>query len=293
MGDAVVPNGRPHDHEGSPDQVGPLDGLAYNTVDYRVAEDSDATQAIFYAQGSGGYGEEAGDIEQTQSVHGARGYSGDVGYGEEPRIGSNGAAFLTDGSGAVTRELVVARQEDRFGGIKIGSAFFGWLSAIGIAVLLTACVAAGIAAGLLTGWDRNVLSGSAASETVGTTGAIVLLVIVFISFYSGGYVAGRMARFNGVGQGLMVWLWAVLMAGVVTTLSVIVGRGVNVSPAGTVFPGIAFFGGQVSISEVIAVIVAAAVALIAAVLGGTAGMLYHRRVDRVGFSPPEEDQYQT
>ena len=50
---------------------------------------------------------------------------------------------------AATRETVVAREKEQFGGIKIGSAFFGWLAATGTAVLLTALVAAaGTAVGL-------------------------------------------------------------------------------------------------------------------------------------------------
>ncbi|BAS18013.1 hypothetical protein AHiyo8_63160 [Arthrobacter sp. Hiyo8] len=43
---------------------------------------------------------------------------------------------------AATRETVIAREKEQFGGIKIGSAFFGWLTATGMAVLLVALVAA-------------------------------------------------------------------------------------------------------------------------------------------------------
>ena len=39
------------------------------------------------------------------------------------------------------RREVVARQKEEFGGMKLGSAFFGWLAATGMAVLLTALVA--------------------------------------------------------------------------------------------------------------------------------------------------------
>lgn len=42
----------------------------------------------------------------------------------------------------VVRPRVLAAQKARYGGIKAGSAFFGWLTATGIAVLLTAMVAA-------------------------------------------------------------------------------------------------------------------------------------------------------
>ena len=55
-----------------------------------------------------------------------------------------------------TRQTVVAREKEQFGGIKVGSAFFGWLTATGTAVLLTALVAAGgTAVGLATNTDVN------------------------------------------------------------------------------------------------------------------------------------------
>ena len=38
---------------------------------------------------------------------------------------------------------MVARQKERFGGIKAGSAFFGWLTATGMSVLLITLLAAG------------------------------------------------------------------------------------------------------------------------------------------------------
>src|SRR6478735_935597 len=109
------------------------------------------------------------------------------------------------------RETAVSRQKERFGGIKVGSAFFGWLAATGMAVLLTALVAAaGTAVGLANNTDVNEAVNQAArnSCTVGLVGIIVLLVILFLSYYCGGYVAGRMARFNGAKQGLMVWIRA-------------------------------------------------------------------------------------
>lgn len=43
---------------------------------------------------------------------------------------------------------------------------------------------------------------------MGMVGIIVLGVIVLVAYYCGGYVAGRMARFDGMKQGLAVWLWA-------------------------------------------------------------------------------------
>ncbi|WP_160668819.1 TIGR04086 family membrane protein [Pseudarthrobacter sp. ATCC 49987] len=189
-----------------------------------------------------------------------------------------------------TRETVVAREKEQFGGIKLGSAFFGWLAATGMAVLLTALVAAaGTAVGLATNTDVNatVTSGN---ETVGLVGIIVLLVILFVSYYSGGYVAGRMARFNGARQGFMVWVWALIAAVVVAILGLVAGQKYNILAQLNSFPRIPVNEGELTTTSIIAAVVVAAVALLAAVLGGSAGMHFHRKVDRAGFTPVETVQ---
>lgn len=245
------------------DPINPADNHEYDdTVDDRFYKDSVARPART---------EDSGDVDATG------GYVEDPGYVD---------ALLAGDSGAVIREAVVAREEDRFGGIKIGSAFFGWVAATGMAVLLAALAAVtGMATGLLTGTDVNAAAGQTASQAVGTEGMTVILVILFISYYSGGYVAGRMARFNGVGQGLMVWLWTLIVAAVVAVLGMTAGWLLNVTATVNAFLRIPLNEWQLSSSGIIAAIIAAAVALFGAVLGGTAGIRYHRKVDRAGFSP--------
>jgi hypothetical protein len=191
-----------------------------------------------------------------------------------------------------TREIAVAREKEAFGGVKVGSAFFGWLAATGMAVLLTALVAAaGTAVGLATNTDVNTAVGQAASDqTVGIVGIIVLLVILFVSYYSGGYVAGRMARFNGAKQGIMVWIWALIAAVVVAVLGLIAGERFNILARLNSFPRIPVNEGQLTTTGIIAAVVVAAVALVGAVLGGLAGMHFHRKVDRAGFTPAAENE---
>lgn len=189
------------------------------------------------------------------------------------------------------RETAVARQKERFGGIKAGSAFFGWLTATGMAVLLTALVAAaGTAVGLANNTDVNAAVNQAAqnSGTVGLVGIIVLLVILFLSYYSGGYVAGRMARFNGAKQGFMVWIWALIVAVLVAILGMVAGQQFNVLANLNSFPRIPINEGQLTTTSIIAAVVVAVVALVGAVLGGLAGMRFHRKVDRAGFTPDSE-----
>ena len=113
------------------------------------------------------------------------------------------------------RGSVVERQKERYGGIKFGSAFFGWLTATGLAVLLTALAGAIAAAvGLQSEGTVEEAADAAADNagTVGIVGAIIVAVVLLVSYYAGGYVAGRMARFDGAKQGLAVWLWALVIA---------------------------------------------------------------------------------
>jgi hypothetical protein len=73
-------------------------------------------------------------------------------YGSEPIEGrkvrrqaeteSGTSVHSANGEAQRDRDSVVSTQRSRYGGIKIGAAFFGWLTATGTAVLLTAVVAA-------------------------------------------------------------------------------------------------------------------------------------------------------
>jgi hypothetical protein len=190
---------------------------------------------------------------------------------------------------APTRQTVVAREKEQFGGIKIGSAFFGWLAATGMAVLLTALVAAaGTAVGLASNTNVNdAVNQASKNQTVGIAGIITLLVILFVSYYCGGYVAGRMARFNGVRQGLMVWIWALIAAIVVAVLALTAGQQYNVLANLNSFPRIPVNEGDLTTTGIVAAVVVAVVALIGAMLGGLAGMRFHRKVDRAGFTPAD------
>src|SRR3954467_952139 len=138
------------------------------------------------------------------------------GHGEGASAFSNRAGEL-----GLNREAVVERQKERYGGIKWGSAFFGWLTATGTAVILTALLsAAGAAVGVATDSTAADAADQAAqdSTTVGIVGGIALLLILVVAYYCGGYVAGRMARFNGMKQGIAVWVWSIVIAVVVAVI---------------------------------------------------------------------------
>jgi hypothetical protein len=187
---------------------------------------------------------------------------------------------------ATDRRSVVAREKDRYGGIKWGSAFFGWLTATGTAVILTGLlVAAGTAVGVSTGIDATDAQKQAGQQagTIGVVGSITLLVVIFVAYFCGGYVAGRMARFGGVKQGLAVWIWAIVIAAVVAIAGAVLGDQYNVLDRLGGFPRLPIGGGNVTTGAIVAVVIALAAALVGAILGGLAGMRFHRRVDRAGL----------
>ncbi|HEX6744072.1 MAG TPA: hypothetical protein VF087_07650, partial [Solirubrobacteraceae bacterium] len=179
----------------------------------------------------------------------------------------------------VAEDTVVAmraRQRDRFGGIRWGSAFFGLLSGIGLAaILLGIAAAAGVAFGLSE--INDVRKGTA--DTIGLGGAILLLAILALSWYCAGYVAGRMARFDGVRQGIGVWVWTLLIAGALAIAAVIGGSEYNVLQQLNL-PNVAVGDQSLTTGGWLTLAAAVVVTLIFAVLGGKAGDLFHRRVDR-------------
>lgn len=184
---------------------------------------------------------------------------------------------------------VVDRQRERFGGVKVGSAFFGWLTAMGTAAILTALLAAaGAALGLGVAGSPDEATDEALrnAETVGWIGAIALLVVLFVAYFCGGYVAGRMARFNGLRQGLAVWVWALVIAIVVALVSVVLGSQYDVLVDLNAFPRIPVTEGDLTSAGIVTAVVVALASLAGALLGGVVGTRYHRRVDRAGFEEP-------
>jgi len=172
------------------------------------------------------------------------------------------------------------RQREEFGGLSWGSAFFGWLVAVGVAVLLLAVLSAAGAAVGLTETSPGDAAGSAG--TIGIVGGILLLAVLMLAYYAGGYVAGRMARFDGPRQGLAVWLLGLIVTVALAVAGVLLGAEYNVL-AGLNLPRIPVDEGSLTTGGLIALAAVVAGTLVAAVAGGKAGTHYHRKVDRIGL----------
>lgn len=187
------------------------------------------------------------------------------------------------------RAGVLAREREEFAGMKFGAGFFGWIAATGLAVIVIAILAgAGVAFGLTDQDSVNAAqNNTGTAKTVGLVGAIVLLVVLFVAYYCGGYVAGRMARFNGAKQGLAVWIWAIITTLIIALIGWIGGSQYNVL-AQLNLPRIPVDEGTVTAAGWIAAGAAILAALLGAILGGKVGTHYHRKIDRAGFSANTE-----
>jgi hypothetical protein len=164
---------------------------------------------------------------------------------------------------------------ERFGGLNWGAAFFGWLTAMGMAAILTAILsAAGAAIGLS--------EGSAASdnaETIGIVGGALLLLVLATAYFCGGYVAGRMSRFDGKRQGFGVWAIGLLITLALAAAAAIFGSEWNILNELNL-PRIPIEEGDLATGGAIALALALVTTLLGAVRGGAKGRHYHDRVDR-------------
>jgi magnesium-transporting ATPase (P-type) len=180
-----------------------------------------------------------------------------------------------------TDETAVDRHDaayERFGGFNWGSCFFGWLVAIAIAILLTSIVGAVVAA---VGSSTNVTQSDAERQAgdIGLAAGIVLLLVLAIGYYFGGYVAGRMSRFDGGRQGLGVWLIGLVVTIVAIALGAIFGSQYNLLDRVSL-PNLPISTDQLGWGALITALAVLALTLLAALLGGKAGQRYHHRVDR-------------
>jgi hypothetical protein len=175
---------------------------------------------------------------------------------------------------------VRARQREEFGGVNWGSAFFGWLVSVGVAAILLGLLsAAGAAFGLSEVSDAEARDNA---ETIGIVGGILLIVVLGIAYYCGGYVSGRMSRFDGGRQGVAVWVLGLIVTIVLAVAGAIFGSEYNVLERLNL-PRIPIDEGSLAAGAVIALVIVVLATLLLATVGGKAGERYHRRIDRFGY----------
>ena len=124
---------------------------------------------------------------------------------------------------------------------------------------------------------------SAPPETLSLAGAIALLAVLAIAYYCGGYVAGRMSRFDGARQGIGAWVVGLLITIGAAILAVIAGSEYNVVERANL-PRLPIGDETLTTGGAIATVAIVLGTLLFAALGGIAGARYHRKVDRAGVA---------
>ena len=173
------------------------------------------------------------------------------------------------------------RQRERFGGLNWGAGFFGWLVAAGLVVVLSSLVGGVVAA---LGMTDEVLSADAEGGTAATAiaTAATLSGALLVAYYAGGYVAGRMSRFDGGKQGVAVWLIGVLCGGIGVGLGLLADARYGIFDQ-VRLPTLPLPTGVAPLSGVITALAALLALLLAAVVGGKVGCRYHRKVDDAAY----------
>jgi hypothetical protein len=188
-----------------------------------------------------------------------------------------------DGTAVSGREAardIRARQRAEYGGLNWGAAFFGWLVAVGIAVILLAILsAAGTAFGLSEVSEPEANSNA---EAIGVVGGILLIAVLAIAYYCGGYVSGRMSRFDGGRQGFGTWVIGLVVTVILAVAGVVFGSEYNVLEQLNL-PRIPVEEGALTTGAAIALAAVVLLTLLAALGGGKAGEHYHKRIDRAAF----------
>jgi len=170
------------------------------------------------------------------------------------------------------RDRLALAEDAGLGRVSGTSVLAGILVAYGAFALV-----AGLTAAVLRALNVNVdLSGQDLRQA-GIAGGVVLGAVLFVSWYFGGYVAGRMARRAGTTQGLLVFLFGLFIAIAAATL-------VEASGAtGDVVRGLRNLGVPTSADQwrqigTVAGIASLAGMFLGAVLGGTMGERWHTKL---------------
>jgi hypothetical protein len=164
---------------------------------------------------------------------------------------------------------------DRYGGFDWWADFIGWAVAI-FFTLLIAGIAAAIVGGVGYQLDAPVSAGDDTAQRLGIGGLVGGLIAVFLGYLVGGHTAGRMARFDGVKNGIGVVIWTLVMALVLGALGAVLGEQFDLTSRLRLDVDRSTLTGAGLVSLAVTLVVM----LGGAILGGKLGAGYHRRIDR-------------
>jgi hypothetical protein len=179
----------------------------------------------------------------------------------------------------------VEEREDRlrgmYGGVDWLASFLGFVFAAVVGALFL--LVAGLVLAPL-GFSVN-LGGELGAAVI--TGLVLVGILIFLTYFFGGYVAGRLARFDGGRNGAMLLLWtlaAVLLAALAggifsSFLPASISGSIRDAIQNNVLSAIGNLSG-LGIVGILVAIGAVLVALLGGYLGGLLGSRYHSEIDR-------------
>lgn len=174
-------------------------------------------------------------------------------------------------------ETSMASVRERFGGVDTLAAVLGMLTAFGVLVFLGALIAAG--AGNIP-YQLNAYDIQGNLQELAIGGVAVAVALVFVSFFVGGWSAGRMARYDGGINGVGVALWALLLVAIFAALGAWAGTEYNAfQQAGLPDWFSQIRGDNVTVIAIISAVLAVVAMFAGGYLGGRMGELYHRKAD--------------
>lgn len=173
-------------------------------------------------------------------------------------------------------DLPTAEVKHRFGGLDAMSVLAGVLAAIGTLVVLSS----------LAGAVGRIGFQDSAEENLSLAGLITGLLLLTLAALFGGYVAGRVARYEGMRNGLLTGIVLILLTAGLSALASQVDDVRNLELPTWLESG-------AGLAAILTALLAVVLVLVAATLGGRVGARWHRRVDQVllhtragGVRPP-------
>lgn len=173
------------------------------------------------------------------------------------------------------------RLRDMYGGVDWLASFLGFVFAVVLGVVFSAI------AGLVLvpfGFPPDLSGGEIGASVI--TGLVLLGILIFLTYSFGGYVAGRLARFDGGRNGAMVLAWTFIVVLILALVAVVfsgflpagaaAGVGNVVDGAAATVSGLANAG----VVGIVAAVAAILLALLGGFLGGRMGSRYHTEIDR-------------
>lgn len=275
---------RPEDRPEERRRTGPLGDNGESETARQEPADEEPTRQVPSGQSPE---REAGPSRGTEQMPQQRPAAGETEDKETrvirtPPYGSQGDATTYPRGYFEAAEEREDRLRDMYGGVDWLASFLGFVFAL-VAGSLFSLIAGLVIAPL--GLSLSFSGGQIGAAAI--TGLVLVAILVFLTYFFGGYVAGRLARFDGGRNGAMLLLWtgvAVLVLALINALlsnflPSNVAQGLDNLVQNNVLSAIGGLS-QLGLVGIVILVAALVVALVGGFLGGRLGARYHAEIDR-------------